>query len=71
VQALLTRARSRTGIGDMTGALEDNEHGGRIAREAGTPTLLRQALGQWADALALSGDHERAFTLMREALSTS
>jgi len=71
VQALLTRARARTGIGDMAGALEDNEQAGQVARQAGTPTLLRQALGQWADALALSGDHERAFTLMREALGSS
>jgi transcriptional regulator with XRE-family HTH domain len=71
VQALLTRARARTGIGDMPGALEDDEQAGRVARQAGTPTLLRQALGQWAEALALSGDHERAFTLMREALGTS
>jgi tetratricopeptide (TPR) repeat protein len=71
VQALLTRARARTGIGDMTGALEDNERAGKVARQAGTPALLRQALGQWADSLALSGDHERAFTLMREALTTS
>ncbi|HEY5488174.1 MAG TPA: helix-turn-helix transcriptional regulator [Candidatus Limnocylindrales bacterium] len=71
VQALLTRARARTGMGDMAGALVDNEQAGQVARQSGTPTLLRQALGQWADALALSGDHERAFTLMREALGTS
>jgi tetratricopeptide (TPR) repeat protein len=71
VQALLTRARARTALGDLTGALEDNERAGQVARQAGAPTLLRQALGQWADALALSGDHERAFVLMREAIGNS
>jgi hypothetical protein len=33
--------------------------------------LVRKALRDLADALAASGDHERAFSLMREALSAS
>jgi hypothetical protein len=33
--------------------------------------LVRKALREWADALAASGDHERAFALMREALTAS
>jgi hypothetical protein len=33
--------------------------------------LVRKAIRDLAEALAASGDHERAFTLMREALAAS
>ena len=71
VDALLTIARARTALGDVAGGLAASEMAGELARAAGSPMLVRKALGEWADALAASGDHERAFALMREALAAS
>jgi tetratricopeptide (TPR) repeat protein len=71
VDALLTLARARNALGDVTGGLAANETAGELARAAGGPMLVRKALREWADALAASGDHERAFALMREALTAS
>jgi transcriptional regulator with XRE-family HTH domain len=71
VDALLTIARARTALGDVAGGLAASELAGEQARTAGSPMLVRKALREWADALAASGDHERAFALMREALAAS
>lgn len=71
VDALLTLARARTALGDKTGGLAANEQAAELARTAGSPSLVRKALRDLADALAASGDHERAFALMREALAAS
>jgi transcriptional regulator with XRE-family HTH domain len=71
VDALLTLARARTALGDKAGGLAANEQAAEVARTAGSPSLVRKALRDLADALAASGDHERAFVLMREALAAS
>ncbi len=71
VDALLTLARARTALGDGAGCLAANEQAAELARLAGSPSLVRKSLRDLADALAASGDHERAFALMREALTAS
>jgi transcriptional regulator with XRE-family HTH domain len=71
VDALLTLARARAALGDAKGCLEANEQAAELARTAGSPSLVRKAIRDLAEALAASGDHERAFTLMREALAAS
>ena len=71
VDALLTLARARTALGDKNGALAANEQAAERARMTGSPSLVRKSLRDLADALAASGDHERAFALMREALAAS
>ena len=71
VDALLTLARARTALGDKAGGLAANEQAAELARTAGSPSLVRKSLRDLADALAASGDHERAFALMREALTAS
>jgi len=71
VDALLTLARARMALGDKAGCLAANEQAAQLARRAGSPSLVRKSLRDLADALAASGDHERAFALMREALSAS
>jgi transcriptional regulator with XRE-family HTH domain len=71
VDAYLTQARVRSVQGDTAGALAAYETAGRLAREAGSPALVRKAIREWADALAAAGQHEQAFALMREALTVS
>ncbi|MGD0018181.1 MAG: helix-turn-helix transcriptional regulator [Candidatus Limnocylindrales bacterium] len=71
VDALLTLARARTALGDKAGGLAANEQAAELARSVGSPSLVRKALRDLADSLADSGDHERAFALMREALAAS
>lgn len=71
VDALLTLARARSALGDNVGGLAANEQAVDLARESGSPSLVRKSLRDLADALAASGDHERAFALMREALAAS
>ena len=71
VDALLTLARARTALGDGAGSLAANEQAAELARTAGSPSLVRKAMRDLADALAATGDHERAFALMREALAAS
>jgi len=71
VDALLTLAHARSIQGDATAALAAYERAAELARESAGPGLLRKVLREWADALATAGQHERAFALMREALSVS
>ena len=71
VDALLTIARARTALGDGAGSLAANEEAADLARTVGSPSLVRKATRDLADALAATGDHERAFALMREALAAS
>ncbi len=71
VDALLTLAAVRTAFGDTAGSLAANEEAAELARTVGSPSLIRKATRDLADALAASGDHERAFALMREALAAS
>jgi tetratricopeptide (TPR) repeat protein len=69
VDALLTHGRVRAAQGEPAAALAAYERAGTLAKEAGTPSLIRKALRAWADALATAGRHEEAFAVMREALS--
>jgi transcriptional regulator with XRE-family HTH domain len=69
IDALLTTARVRTALGQMPAALQAAERAAKMAKEAGGPALVRRTLREWADTLAASGDHERAFAVMREALA--
>jgi transcriptional regulator with XRE-family HTH domain len=71
VDALMTLARARVAMGDAGGGLKANEEAGRLAREDGGQALIRKALGAWAEALAATGEHERAYDLMREAAGPS
>ena len=71
VDALLTHARARSSQGDTTAALAAYEGAGSLARQAGSASLVRRALREWADALAAAGQHEQAFAVMREALAAS
>ena len=69
VDALLTHARALSSQDDKPAALATFERAGILAREAGSASLIRKALREWADALANAGQHEQAFAVMREALA--
>jgi transcriptional regulator with XRE-family HTH domain len=71
VDSLLTLGHARTSLGDSDAALAAYERAGSVARELGSPTLVRKALREWADALARAGRHEQAFAVMRDALADS
>lgn len=66
--ALLTLARAHRAQ-DMNGeSLAFYERAADLARREGKPARIRLVLGEFAEALAAAGDHERAFGLMREAV---
>lgn len=71
VDGLLTLARARRTLGQDDAALATLERAAGAARSLGAAVLLRRALGEWAEALAAVGQHERAFSILREAISTS
>ena len=71
VDSLLTLGSARTSLGDSDAALVAYERAGSVARELGSPALVRKALREWADALARAGRHEQAFAVMRDALTDS
>ncbi len=71
VNSLLTLGHAQTSLGDSDAALAAYERAGTMARELGSPALVRKALREWADALARAGKHEQAFTVMRDALADS
>jgi tetratricopeptide (TPR) repeat protein len=66
--ALLTLARAQKTQGLNSEVMALYERAADLARREGKPARIRQVLGEFAEALAAVGDHERAFTLMREAL---
>jgi tetratricopeptide (TPR) repeat protein len=70
LDALLTRAKAEAATGDTKQVLVTYEAAARLARERGTPAQVREALGEWAAALASSGRHDQAYELTREALKT-
>jgi len=70
VSAMLSAARAQGRLGDTVAAGKTYEQAAEIARELGKPALLRNALGDWAEFMAESGDHKAAYTLTREALAT-
>ena len=69
VSAILTRARAQLAMGDETDATASFEEAAGLARELGPRGVLRDILGQLADVLARSGQHEKAYALMKEALA--
>ena len=69
VSAILTRARAQLAMGDEADATASFEEAAGLARELGPRGVLRDILGQLADVLARSGQHEKAYALMKEALA--
>lgn len=68
VSALLALARADRALGNATAAAPLYERAVELARGSARPGLLRDAIGEWADVLTETGEHERAATLLREAL---
>jgi tetratricopeptide (TPR) repeat protein len=66
--ALLTLIRAQKIRGLNSDVIPLYERAADLARREGKPARIRQVLGEFAEALAAVGDHERAFNLMREAL---
>jgi transcriptional regulator with XRE-family HTH domain len=67
--ALLTLARADRALGRNGDALAHYERAADLARREGKPSRIRLVLGEYAEALAEAGDHERAFSLLREAVN--
>jgi tetratricopeptide (TPR) repeat protein len=68
VSALLALARADRALGDPKAASAFYERAVDLARDSSRPGLIREAIGEWADVLMESGQHERASALLREAL---
>lgn len=68
--AYVTKARAHTRLGQAVAAMESYERAAELVRRVGSKARLREVLGEWADLLARSGEHERAYALTREALSS-
>jgi tetratricopeptide (TPR) repeat protein len=67
--ALLTLARARRAQGLDDEALALYERAANLARREGRPARIRLVLGELAEVLAATGNHERAFGLLREAVN--
>jgi len=65
----VTRARIRQGRGDSVEALADIEQALSLARRAKDPQILGEVLSVSADVLCVSGDTERAASLVDELLT--
>ena len=68
--ALLTAARAHAALLDGEAAERAFSRAASLARELNRRVLLKRVLTEWADYRAQLGDHQRAFTLSREALAT-
>lgn len=68
VSGLLALARAHRALGEPAVAAPLYERAVELARGSSRPGLIRDALGEWADVLTESGQHERAAALLREAL---
>ena len=71
VSSLRTLARIRRTAGDPMAALQFSEQAAERARATGSPGLIRDAMTELAEGLAQSGEHERAFAILREAVRAS
>lgn len=69
ISALVTLGRAARAQGQGAVAAAWYEEAAALARRAGR-ARAREVLGEWAQVVADSGDHERAFELMREAVNT-
>jgi transcriptional regulator with XRE-family HTH domain len=70
VNALLTTARIRSTLGMDDDAKSAYQQAALTARSLGRRHVIREALTEWADYLAGTGEHRAAFELTREALSS-
>lgn len=68
--AFVTKARAHTALRQMDEAHASYERAAELVRAGGSRPRLREVLGEWADLLAGSGQHERAYALTREALAS-
>ncbi len=68
VGALLALARADRALQNPGAAAPLYERAVALARGSMRPGLIRDAIGEWADVLTEMGQHERAATLLREAL---
>jgi transcriptional regulator with XRE-family HTH domain len=71
VSSLRTLGRAQRTLGDVAAASASYELAVERARATASPGLVRAVLGEWADILAAAGEHERAFSLLREAMQAS
>lgn len=69
--AQVTTARAAVQSGRLEQALELYEEAAAGVRQHGPRARLAEVLSEWADLVARLGDHERAYTLAREALGRS
>jgi transcriptional regulator with XRE-family HTH domain len=69
LDALLAIARAEAAGGHGPEAMAWYERAAEAARGGGSSAVLREALGEWADLLAKNGEHQKAFELLREAVS--
>jgi len=69
--ALLTLARAAVAAKETELITNSYERAARLLRRHGPRMRLQQVLGEWAEVLAGTGQHEQAYQLMREALRYS
>jgi len=67
----LTAARAYSALADTVAAQRSFAQAADAARQLKRGALLRRVLTEWADQCAVQGDHERAYSLSREALQTA
>jgi len=68
--ALVTKARACAALDQPAEANASFERAAELVRVEGPRARLREVLTEWADLLATSGQHERAYALTREALTS-
>jgi tetratricopeptide (TPR) repeat protein len=66
--AALTLARASAQAGRTEQAIEMYAQAAALLRESGSQARLGEVLGEWAELVAVTGDHETAYRLTREAL---
>jgi tetratricopeptide (TPR) repeat protein len=70
MSSYVTRARAHVALEELSEAQASYERAAELVRIGGPRSRLREILGEWADLLAESGQHERAYALTREALAS-
>lgn len=68
LSALVTLARARRSEGSGPEVLDLYARAAALAEAWGRPARIREVLGEYADMLALNGEQDRAFEVMRKAL---
>ena len=67
LDAMVTKARALLELDQATEASKLFAEAAELVRTVGPSSRRRDVLGAWADALARSGEHARAYEIMREA----